>query len=318
MTRERRLPGGRYHGAMTLALHDDLASRLAAAGGLVMLIGAPDTGKSTVSKLLMDAGTAAGKTVAYIDGDLGQAVVGPPTCIGLKMLRSREDLDTLADFDDLRFVGGITPDRYRLQQVTGVASLVATARAEADLIVIDTTGAVSGIVGQTLKYHKVELCRPDAIVALQRGSEMEPLVGLLRRFFAAEVETAPVPPGIMPMSPRERAETRAANFAEALAEPLQRWRVRPTVFAPTLPAGLDLGRLDGMLVGVHDQNARCLGLGVLEFDDGGLRVITGYGEGMAGLRLGSIRLDPRNVRHDHRQPQRADVRAGVEAASDGA
>ena len=120
---------------------------------------------------------------------------------------------------------------------------------------------------------------------------MEPLVGLLRRFFSADVETAEVPPGVTALGPRERAEIRTANFAGALQEPLQRWRVRPTVFAPTLPSGLDLSRLHGMVVGVHDQHASCLGLGVLEFDDGSLRVVTKYGEGMAGLRLGSIRIE---------------------------
>ena len=256
-----------------------------------MMIGAPDTGKTTMSMTLITEALAKGRTVAYVDGDLGQTTVGPPTCVGLKWLRSPDELDHLDAFDDLRFVGGITPDRYRLQQVTGVASLVDSARVDADLIVIDTTGAVSGVVGQTLKYHKVELCRPDVVVALQRGSEMEPLVGLLRRFFSSEVRTVPVAPGLAPIGPGERAERRAAHFAAAMQEPLQRWRVRPTVFAPTLPTGLDLARLDGMVVGIHDQTARCLGLGVLEFDDGALRVITAYGEGMAGLRLGSVRLD---------------------------
>ncbi len=120
---------------------------------------------------------------------------------------------------------------------------------------------------------------------------MEPLVGLLRRFFSVDVRTAPSPVGLAPMGPGERAERRAQNFAQALAEPMQRWRVKPTVFAPTLPTGLDLDRLEGMVVGIHDSTARCLGLGVLEFDDGALRVITAYGEGMAGLRLGSVRID---------------------------
>ena len=271
--------------------HEDLAETLAETGGVVMMIGAPDTGKSTMSKLLIRAALAKGKTVAYVDGDLGQTTVGPPVCIGLRIIRSAADADTLNRFDELRFVGGITPDRYRLQQVTGVAALVNHARDLVDVIIIDTTGAVSGVVGQTLKYHKVELCLPDAVVALQRGSEMEPLVGLIRRFFSSEVHTLPVPQGIAPMGPGERAERRAENFAAALAEPLQRWRVRPTVFAPTLPTGLDLERLHGMVVGIHDATARCLGLGVLEFDDGALRVITAYGEGMAGLRLGSLRLD---------------------------
>ena len=80
-----------------------------------MLIGAPDTGKSTVSRMIVEAGLSASKTVAYVDGDLGQAIVGPPTCVGLRILRENKDLGDLARFDGLRFVGGITPDRYRLQ-----------------------------------------------------------------------------------------------------------------------------------------------------------------------------------------------------------
>ncbi len=65
----------------------------------------------------------------------------------------------------------------------------------------------------------------------------------------------------------------------------------PTVFAPTLPAGLDLSRLHGVLVGVQDGAGRCLGLGVLEFSEDVLRVITNVGGGMQGLRLGSLRID---------------------------
>ncbi|MDH3464130.1 MAG: hypothetical protein OEM32_10955, partial [Acidimicrobiia bacterium] len=77
-----------------------------------------------------------------------------------------------------------------------------------------------------------------------------------------------------------------------LTPPLQRWKVRPTVFAPTLPIGLNLDRLDRVLVGVQDDGGGCLGLGILTHEEDTLRVITNVGEGMRGLRLGSMRLDP--------------------------
>ena len=85
---------------------------------------------------------------------------------------------------------------------------------------------------------------------------------------------------------------RAKRFAEELAPPLQPWRVRNTVFAPTLPPGLDPTRLDHMLVGLQDGEGNCLGLGVLAEEDGVLRVLTNRGEGMRGLRLGSLKIDP--------------------------
>src|SRR5690606_8959901 len=55
--------------------------------------------------------------------------------------------------------------------------------------------------------------------------------------------------------------------------------------------GLDLARLDSLLVGIHDGNGHCLGLGRLEHEDGTLRVLTNVGEGMKGLRPGSLRID---------------------------
>ncbi len=272
-------------------IHADLAGRLATAGGVVMMVGGPDTGKTTFAHMLVGMGLRLGQMVAYIDSDLAITTVGPPTCIGLKWLRSEDDLADLASADDLRFVGAVAPDRFRVQHVSGVATLVNSARRAADLIVVDTSGSISGVIGQTLKYHKVELIEPDVVVAMQRGAEIEPLAGLLRRFLSANVMTVPAPRDVATLSPGERLELLARRFMTALEEPLQRWNVRPTVFAPSLPAGFDLARLDRLIVGVHDQTGRCLGLGVLEFVDHALRVITTTTEGMTGLRIGSARLD---------------------------
>jgi polynucleotide 5'-kinase involved in rRNA processing len=239
----------------------------------------------------MAAALVTGKRVAFVDADISESTVGPPTCVGLKFIDDPSDLDDLEAADRLQFVGSIKAEGLVLQHVVATASLVNQARGEADLVVVDTTSTVSGVIGQTLKYHKTELCQPDAIVAFQRGQEMGPIVGMLRRFFSTEVEEARVSSTVLPSSPDERSGERAKRFAAALTTPLQPWRVRDTVFAPTLPAGLDQARLDAMLVGLQDGRGACLGLGILEESDGVLRVLTNHGEGMRGLRLGSVRID---------------------------
>lgn len=269
------------------AVIDDLVRRR----GVVMLLGASDTGKTSFARRLLAAALAAGKTAAYVDADTDQSTTGPPTCTGLKYVRSQGDLDDLARADRLHFVGSIGAEGVVLQQVVGTAALVEAARNQVDMTIVDTMGTVSGVIGQTLKYHTMELVQPDVVVGLQRGAELEPVIGMLRRFFSADVETAPVDPDVHPASPESRRAHRAKRFAEAFASPLQRWRVRDTVFAPTLPAGLDLGKLDGVVVGLQDGEGRCLGLGALEYDDEVLRVITNTGDGMRGLRLGSVRID---------------------------
>jgi polynucleotide 5'-kinase involved in rRNA processing len=286
-----RGPPGTYIAEMTDTSHDAIA-REVSRSALAMLMGSVDTGKTTLALQSARLAIGAGRTVALVDADVGNSTVGPPACVGLKVLRTLEDIDNVHTPDRLHFVGTITPARLVLQQVVATVAMVDKARALADLVILDTTAVVSGVAGETLKYHKAELCRPDKVVALQRGGEMEPVVGMLRRFLGLEVTVAPTDPNLIPLSPDERAQRRTEAFARALAPPLERWKVRPTVFAPTLPMGLNLGRLDEVLVGVQDEGGGCLGLGILSNEEDGLRVMTNTGEGMKGLRLGSMRLDP--------------------------
>ena len=70
-----------HHGALL----DDLVRRR----GVVMLVGGSDTGKSTLARDLLASAIAAGKTAAYIDADIDQTTVGPPTCIGLRFVRDQ-------------------------------------------------------------------------------------------------------------------------------------------------------------------------------------------------------------------------------------
>jgi polynucleotide 5'-kinase involved in rRNA processing len=271
--------------------HEALA-RQAGTPGVTMLIGGLDTGKTTVAIDAVRYALAAGHRPVLVDADIGISTVGPPACVGLKVFESENDLETVHGPDALHFVGAITSSRLVLQQVVATAVMVERARSLGDVIIVDTAAVAAGVSGETLKYHKAELCRPDLVIALQRGEEMEPVVGMLRRFLDLDVVTAPTDPGLNPLGPDDRAKKRAQAFAKALQPPLDRWKVRPTVFAPTLPVGLNLGRLDKVLVGVQDATGGCLGLGILQVDDETLRVMTNVGEGMTGLRLGSIRVDP--------------------------
>lgn len=268
-----------------------LRERFRDVSGTILVLGAPDTGKTTLCKLLAEDALAAGESVAYVDGDVAAATVGPPACAGLRLIGSSADLESGLDADELRFVGSTSPQGVVLPHVVAVASLVEMARSRADVVIVDTTSVVAGVVGQTLKYHLWELVRPDFVIGIERGEELEPIIGMLRRFLSARIAVAEPLPHVVPAPPTERHALRIEAFGRALAPPLQRWRVQTTVFAPTLPDGFDLSRLEGMLVGVQDDKGRCLGLGALEHSDGVVRVATHHGDEMRGLRLGSMRID---------------------------
>lgn len=268
-----------------------LRARVTDESGVIMVIGDSETGKTHLAKLLAEDAVAAGRTVAFVDGDVGASTVGPAACVGLSVIRDSQDMELFHEPDELRFVGSVEPNGVVLPHVVAVASLVDIATQRADLVVLDTTNIVSGVVGQTLKYHLAELTKPSLVVALTRGSELEPVIGMLRRFLSVRVAEVPSDDDVVSADPIARSEARAAAFRRDLGSDPQRWRVQTTVFAPTLPDGFDVSRLDGMLVGVQDEQGRCRGLGVLEHTEGTVRVATQHGDEMRGLRLGSLRVD---------------------------
>jgi polynucleotide 5'-hydroxyl-kinase GRC3/NOL9 len=277
--------------------YQSVIERIARSGGVVMLVGGLDSGKTTLGRSLARAGMQAGHTVAFIDADLGQKTVGPPACAGFRMLRGEADLDSDAvlDPDEIYFVGATSPQGQLLPLVVGAGRLLATAlEEEAGLVIVDTSGLVSGVYGQILKYHKVEQLRPDVVIGLQRGEELDPILGIIRRFFSTDVITLPVPPEVRSTSVEERAVRREEAMRRYFGVPLQRWRVKPTVFMPALPALFDQAQLDRLLVGTSDGEGSYSGIGYLEHSpgEGVLRLISPVADAPKALKLGSVRVDP--------------------------
>lgn len=270
--------------------------RLLSDPGVVFLLGGIDTGKTTFGIGLLKRAKEAGISCALVDADIQTSTVGPPTTVGLRTCEgiaewSREELRMA---DALAFVGSITPRAHVLPLVTATAKLVRKAVSDGNrLVVVDTTGLVSGLYGQTLKYFKLDLIHPNYVVAFERGGELEPLVGIAQRFTPSEVIEVDVDARVEPRTVDERALFREQQFAAYFEAGASRWRVRPTVFMPTLPPEFDLALLDGLVVGMEDGYGHCAGIGVLEFDasEDFLRMVSPVAEGVKGLRLGSIRMD---------------------------
>jgi polynucleotide 5'-kinase involved in rRNA processing len=130
-------------------------------------------------------------------------------------------------------------------------------------------------------------------VAFERGGELEPVVGLAQRFTGAEVVELEVDPEVRVRSVDERMTFREEQFAAYFAKGVSRWRVKPTVFMPTLPPEFDLALLDSLVVGMEDGRGACVGIGVLEHDPGEdiLRMVSPVTEGVRGLRIGSLRIE---------------------------
>jgi polynucleotide 5'-hydroxyl-kinase GRC3/NOL9 len=79
---------------VAVSIHQEIAQQLAEVAS-VMLIGAIDTGKTTMARRIVGTAVEAGRTVGYVDADIGNSSIGPPSCVSLKVVRNEADLELL-------------------------------------------------------------------------------------------------------------------------------------------------------------------------------------------------------------------------------
>ena len=152
-----------------------LASRIVKPQQIVLVIGATDAGKSTFCRFLVDSALAQGLKIAFVDADVGQSQIGPPTTIGMKSFTPEMapvQFDGTAD--QLYFVGDVSPRPRYLETLTGVRLMVDSARkTDTDFIVVDTTGYIHDPQAAALKQHKIELIRPNHLIGIGHSTELE-------------------------------------------------------------------------------------------------------------------------------------------------
>jgi len=160
------------------------------AGGPVMVLGAPDTGKSTLSRYLLYRAFTAGLPAALVDLDLGQSHLGPPGALGLGLYPPRLPGDDSLFPDGLWFVGQTSPVGAILEVSVGCRVLAdEAARRGRRHLVVNTSGLVAGPGAWRLKKAQLELLQPSLLLALDREGELTPL---LRGLVGKEAdETAP-------------------------------------------------------------------------------------------------------------------------------
>lgn len=267
--------------------------------GTILVIGASDTGKSTLARYLYQALCRDGCRAAYLDTDVGQSTLGLPTTLNLGLASEAGD-DSFPP-EGVRtsfFVGATTPQGHMLPTVIGTYRLQQRALAlGAEAVVVDTTGLVDRAQGgKALKQWKIELLWPSMVVGLQRGRELEPILWPLRRERRVRCVELPVSPHVLERS----RETRIARRRERLAGYLSAAQARLLVLRQT--AAYDLERLAiSTLLAFQDAEGFALGLGVVEEADrlaGTVVVRTPLSDlqGTASVRFGAARWDLANRR----------------------
>jgi len=231
--------------------------------GPVFFLGGPDTGKTTLFKKTAALFLGAGHKVGLIDADVGQSTIGPPTTIGMKIAEG--GLPDLFRAQELYFVGNTSPVGHLLESCAGSRLMVDGARgAGAEAIFFDSSGLIQPPYGQVLKYHKIELLRPQYVVALEKGDELAPIISWLSRCRDIELFRARPSAEVRPKSTAERTKRRQEQYRRYFQE------ASPKSFSIKelclYPPGFLSGKTDpaGLLVGLQDETWRTVAIGIIE------------------------------------------------------
>lgn len=134
---------------------------------VVMMVGATDTGKSTLSTYIANMAIDRGLLPCVIDGDIGQGDLAPPAALGGAIVSEQVvDLrDVAADYYE--FVGSMTPAGSERLVSYCIKSLLARTRQLSRMHIINTDGYVAD-GGAAYKRMLARALSPDALVCIGR------------------------------------------------------------------------------------------------------------------------------------------------------
>ena len=262
-----------------------MASAVVASPGTVMMLGAVDVGKTTTATHLAAAAVQAGIAAAVVDADTGQSDLGPPAAVGWGPVRTPVRRMDAIPPAGLWFVGDTDPRRVYRHLLQGTLALTGRARRQgAKIVVVDTTGWIEG-AGAAAKVRKIHRLAPRHLVAIQRDSEVEPILAHVPG--DTVVHRLRPAPAARSRSAAERRAFREGRFAGYFARAAElvldlrevtpqrpalyrgRWVPPSRVLAEIPPAALR-----HLLVGLADRRGTIMAMGtIVETDPAGRRLV---------------------------------------------
>jgi len=172
-----------------------------------------------------------------------------------------------------------------------------------DVILVDTTGFVSGDAGRELKRRKINLVSPRLILALQKDDEIEPILEQYKENALYKIYRVPLSEQVRSRSMEDRRINRTNKFRDYFRYSviqelaIEEVKIEGEVLDPDgAPLPLDWSlRTNGLLIGLKDGNDETLALGLVRNyieEKKVVRVFTPLREmeRVRALQLSSLRL----------------------------
>ncbi|HDD63547.1 MAG TPA: hypothetical protein ENF53_00085 [Thermoprotei archaeon] len=182
----------------------------------VVILGGTDSGKTSFTTFLANNALAQGFRVAVLDADIGQADIGPPSCISLSMLREHVVSLRECSPDIMYFVGFDTPSYAPEKVVSGVLKILREGENLSPYItIINTDGWIEGIRAYIYKRALIEAIEPNIIAFMGKISANTAMANYLYDYDVIEV---PSPKVYAKKSPPKRKAFRESNYMRFLQD----------------------------------------------------------------------------------------------------
>ena len=263
-------------------------------GGVFLVLGRNDVGKSTLSQSLVRLVAARKKAVAVLDADLGQSTYGLPTTLNLVRFSpgvEPSEPELIASV----FVGATSPVGHLVQTLVGCRRLLDRAQTlGVRSVLIDTTGLVEGPLAVEFKLQKIDLLCPNHLLVLARGSELAPILRACVRREDVQIHRLPVAAAARERSAEERRSNRQDKYRRYFTGLVRhRFRLDEIGVWGRLPqrSARDLA---GLLIGLNDGQGFCVGVGLLQdYTVNAVEVLSPVADVTAVklLRFGSVAIE---------------------------
>jgi len=229
------------------------------------MLGSTDRGKTTLC-LDLTCQLSMREPVAYLDLDPGQSTIGPPATLGLALFRNGIEVPGERC---LRFAGSTSPRGHLLPILAGAKRLLERARsAGTRIIIIDSPGYIHDEVATEFHLYLIDLLRPDRLVAIQEGTELEPILAHFRGHPSMAIDRLPPSQLARTRGSAERRRYREDKFREYFAGATPRGlRLEGLGIHGRIPHTFHPDHWQGLLVALCGPEQWVLALGIVESID---------------------------------------------------
>ena len=229
--------------------------------GICLILGAADTGKTSLAAVLSRQ-LSQGRPVGIVDADVGQSHIGPPTTVGWAVVdKPAVDFSQLTP-GGISFVGDVTPVGHLLQLTAAIIQCVRQVSKVTELIIIDTPGFISGPAAMALWWTVQRMVNPKLILAVQRNNELsDVLVGLQN--LGSQLELVKSSPQIPTKSPQARRSYRQSQFSRYFRDSCL-YNISLSDIAIQTTRNLSRERLISRLVALRDEECTDVAIGIVD------------------------------------------------------